>query len=284
MVIQRDKDLLNIRKEKVNFDIILQWPKLVEYTNLSEYESKIYLCLLYLGGASARKISQYCDVPRTKIYDTINKLIESGFVLEVPGVPKRFLPTPPQDAFEAFLNISKKKALDFNILVDFLIENYKLSINENKLFEKKVWFTDDNDEIRKRINELMKKTKRDFTIFTNSDGLELIFHLSNKFLDDLQERGIEVKLYSPLEPKSNPLARELSYMFEVKKVCWDCPILFIESDKTKFFIIKIVKQNHEVKFDYAVFSDDTHLLSLIHILLFNQAQNKNIKTSILEGQ
>jgi len=49
-------------------DIRSIWPKIVEYTGFSEYESKVYLSLLSLGNAGARKLSLHCDVPRTKVY------------------------------------------------------------------------------------------------------------------------------------------------------------------------------------------------------------------------
>lgn len=57
-------------------DILSLWPKIVEYIGLSEYESKVYLSLINLGTAGARKLSINCDVPRTKVYGTLKKLIE----------------------------------------------------------------------------------------------------------------------------------------------------------------------------------------------------------------
>lgn len=65
-------------------DIRSIWPKIVEYTGLSEYESKVYLSLLSLGNAGARKLSLHCDVPRTKVYGTLKKLIDYGLVVEIP--------------------------------------------------------------------------------------------------------------------------------------------------------------------------------------------------------
>jgi hypothetical protein len=54
-------------------DLISMWPKIVEYIGLSEYESKVYLSLISLGTAGARKLSLNCDVPRTKVYGTLKK-------------------------------------------------------------------------------------------------------------------------------------------------------------------------------------------------------------------
>lgn len=107
MAEQRDHELLRRHREaSKSLDVISLWPRLVEYTGLSEYEAKVYLCLVGLGHSSARKVSRFCDVTRTKIYDTLKKLIDAGLVIEIPGSPKRFVSIAPEDALSAFLNHS----------------------------------------------------------------------------------------------------------------------------------------------------------------------------------
>ena len=58
------------RDDEYLSDILTIWPKIVEYAGLSEYEAKVYLSLLGLGNAGARKLSLHCHVPRTKVYGT----------------------------------------------------------------------------------------------------------------------------------------------------------------------------------------------------------------------
>ena len=41
-------------------DLQINWPKIVEYTGLSEYEAKVYLSLIGLGSSRARKLSINC--------------------------------------------------------------------------------------------------------------------------------------------------------------------------------------------------------------------------------
>jgi len=62
-------------------EILSIWPKIVEYTGLSEYEAKVYLSLVGLGNSGARKLSLFCDVPRTKVYGTLKRLIDYGLVV-----------------------------------------------------------------------------------------------------------------------------------------------------------------------------------------------------------
>ena len=59
-------------------DLLATWPKIVDYTGLSQYESKVYLSLLILGASGARKLSLHCRVPRTKVYGTLRKLMDIG--------------------------------------------------------------------------------------------------------------------------------------------------------------------------------------------------------------
>ena len=64
--------------------LVSLWQKLCEYTDLSEYEAKVYASLTEEGHSTARRLSMLCGVPRTKMYDTLRRLIERELVTEVP--------------------------------------------------------------------------------------------------------------------------------------------------------------------------------------------------------
>ncbi|RLI44360.1 hypothetical protein DRO64_04115 [Candidatus Bathyarchaeota archaeon] len=44
------------------------WRRLSEYLGLSEYEAILYVPLIEIGQATARKLSVFSGVPRTKVY------------------------------------------------------------------------------------------------------------------------------------------------------------------------------------------------------------------------
>jgi len=75
----------------------------------------------------------------------------------------------------------------------------------------------------------------------------------------------------------NPLARELSYIYLVKKVEVDTPILFINSDNKRFILAKLASRGSEKPFESSIFADDTELLSLICLLLVNGHQDMLLK-------
>ena len=250
-------------------DILSLWPKIVEYIGLSEYESKVYLSLINLGTAGARKLSLNCDVPRTKVYGTLKKLIEYGLVVEIPGAPKQFSPSKPIESFSAILNITREKAEDFNTIINRLDTIHKEHSEESGPQKKIIWYLDPAEDIRGKCSEIIRQSEQELNIITTEDGLEILFNSYHRLLDEMQESGVEIKLHSPLDPKVNPLARELSYIFQIQKVNVKTPILFINSDNKRFLLARLAARGSEQPFLSAMFTEDTELLELIHLLLLN---------------
>jgi sugar-specific transcriptional regulator TrmB len=269
-----DKAPRQTREENPDYNDLLKiWPKIVEYIGLSEYESKVYLSLIDLGTVSARKLSLNCDVPRTKVYGTLKKLIDYGLVVEMPGHPKQFAPANPGESFNTILTITKEKATDFDQIIRQLDEIHEKRKEKMGPHQKIVWFLDKDHNIKGKCNEIIRQSEEELKILTTEDGLEILFNAAHRLLDEMQESGVEIKLYSPLDPKVNPLARELSYIYQVKQVEVDTPILFINSDNKRFMLAKLTPRGSEKPIESAMFTEDVELLELVHLLLVDGQKN-----------
>lgn len=258
-------------------DLLQIWPKIVEYIGLSEYESKVYLSLINLGTAGARKLSLNCDVPRTKVYGTLKKLIDYGLVVEIPGHPKQFAPSNPGESFNTILNITKEKATDFDNIIKKLDEVHEKRKEILGPEKKLIWFLNKEHNIKGKCNEIIRQSEEELNILTTEDGLEILFNAAHRLLDEMLESGVEIKLYSPLDPKVNPLARELSYIYQVKQVEMETPILFINSDNKRFILAKLAPRGAEKPIESAMFTEDKDLLDLVHLLLVD-GQKQLLKT------
>lgn len=250
-------------------DILTIWPKLVEYVGLSEYEAKVYLGLIGLGSSGARKLSFNCNVPRTKVYGTLKKLVNYDLVVEIPGIPKAFAPISPDVAFRTILDMAKSKAHDFSSIIDMLKEAHESTKRKSSPQKKVLWHLNEDDDIMSKCHEIISRSERKVVILTNAHGPSILFNYDPKLLDQLNEQGVDVKLYSPLDPKTNPLARELSYVFTVKKADIATPILFIDSDHRRFLLARMSEPFKEKPIKSAVFSDDPDILSLLSLLLID---------------
>jgi HTH-type transcriptional regulator, sugar sensing transcriptional regulator len=78
-------------------------------TGLTEYEAKVYNAMLQRDLLSASDITKIGGVPRGRVYDIINQLIEKGFCVTVPGVVKKFSAVDPETAIKNLIEHQKKQ-------------------------------------------------------------------------------------------------------------------------------------------------------------------------------
>jgi len=242
---------------------------MVEYTGLTEYEAKVYLSLLGLGCSGARRLSVACNVPRTKIYGTLKRMITCGLVKEVPGMPKHFTPVSPEDAFSSTLKMTLHRAQDFSEILGSLAETHENVEKGASPQEKVLWHIDDEDDIITKSHEIIAQSQEVLEVLTDGDGLALLFRSSPNLLDRVKGRGVDVRIYSSLNPRTNPLARELSYVFEVRMVDLTTPLLFIDSDRRRFLLAKVANNDNQESLESAIFSDDVSILDLLSLLTGN---------------
>ncbi len=248
-------------------DLLATWPKIVDYTGLSEYESKVYLSLLVLGSSGARKLSLHCRVPRTKVYGTLRKLKDNGLVVEIPGSPRVFTPSNPAEAFEALLDDSRRRAMDFDAVLQALTRTHEKKRDEAHPRKKIVWYIEEEGETKRKCLEMIGRSQRSLTILTNEDGLGLLFNSAHRLLDNNNDRGLRVTLYSPLDPKTSSLARELSYVVQINKVDFTAPVVFINSDDEQFLLARIASKEGTCFFEDSIFSGEEELLALLSMTL-----------------
>jgi hypothetical protein len=64
----------------------------------------------------------------------------------------------------------------------------------------------------------------------------------------------------------------------VRKVEVSTPILFIDSDHRRFVLAKLDEQDMTAAIEFAVFSDDPTILSLMSLLMVDMKRKKPMKT------
>ena len=245
-------------------EIFSIWPKFKEYTGLSEYESKIYLCLLSMGSGTAKKLSLFGEVPRTKVYVTLKNLIEKGLVVEMSGRPAQFVPSSPS-VFVPLMQSFMTKIKDLKFIMKILNDAHEKGKGQVQESQKSVWYINNFDDIVLKCLDLLKRSREEIVILTNGDGLSILFNLAHSILDNIKENGIEVRFYSPLDPSKDFLARELSYFFVVKKIDYIGNILFIEMDHKEYLLANI--ENKSKTFVEAIYSNDPILTDMLHKVL-----------------
>lgn len=83
---------------------------LLERLGLTEYEAKTLNTLFKLKEAQAPVISRTAQVPKTRVYDVLEKLIQKDLLIEIKGRPKRYRAIEAQKAID-ILMLTKKSQL-----------------------------------------------------------------------------------------------------------------------------------------------------------------------------
>lgn len=69
----------------------------IQKLGFSQYESKAYLSLIQHSPVTGYELSKRSGVPRSMIYEVINKLIDRGAVYTIPSEPIRYTPVPARE-------------------------------------------------------------------------------------------------------------------------------------------------------------------------------------------
>ena len=219
--------------------LLEMWKKLREYTQLSEYEARVYVALVKEGPSTASELSKVSRVPRTKIYQTLRKLVEKGLVAEMPSEPKMFTATPPSAAFGPHIKSFEERARDFYSMVNFLEDAYKKTATTTKTKRDDLWVIKGKPNIMKAIKDLFLRAKRTAYILTTENGLIQLFKECNKTLDRLVENRVDLHISTSVGFRNQGIVRELRHICNVHEVDRDevpPSTLFISVDQKETLV------------------------------------------------
>ena len=245
------------------------WQRLCEYLGLSEYEAKIYVSLIEAGQAKARTLSVLSGVPRTKVYSVLRKLIDMGLVIEIPGEPRRFSPTPPRIALRSYLQSYQDTVQSLSSLISTLEDTFRKAKNKENLRRSSIWTISGREETLRKIQEMLAKANRFVHIVTNENGLILLYKSFNKMFDELVERSVEIKITTTNGSNNKHLIRELRYMCKVEETDFRLPLIVLCIDDDQLLISHLQPDSYFLKSekDRAIFSNDPVLRKLVWSLI-----------------
>lgn len=184
--------------------------KSLQTLGFTKNDSKVLLTLCKYKILSPADIAKYSSVDRARVYDSLNRLIEKGFIQKEPikrGANYQVIPI--EKIFKVIRDEYKKK-IEKTLILEKSIS--KLEINKEEL-EPRVWSINSREKIRKKIKELIISAKeRIFFIITP----DLLMHELGGFdwvLKELWNRKFSANLQVVLALKYNEILKE-----EIKKL------------------------------------------------------------------
>jgi len=93
---------------------------------LTEYESRGYLAMLEKQSSTASDLAKLSGIPRTRIYDILEKLAQSGMCIELLGKEKKYQAVAPDIALQRLLEHQKAEF----VIKEKLVGNLSSSLKE----------------------------------------------------------------------------------------------------------------------------------------------------------
>jgi HTH-type transcriptional regulator, sugar sensing transcriptional regulator len=156
---------------------------------LTYYGARVYATLVILGPSDATKLSAESEVPRSKIYDVLRRLVSEKWVTVEHTRPIMYTAKYPKDILE------ERKA-SFNSEVDET--SNELSMLYDKLMDKenpKVWLIRGMDNITIKMLDMIGRAKKSIMLLGTLYSEREIEQIK-KDLASAKKKGINVRVIS----------------------------------------------------------------------------------------
>ncbi|MFQ6050973.1 MAG: TrmB family transcriptional regulator [Candidatus Hydrothermarchaeota archaeon] len=207
---------------------------------LNRYEVKTYLAILKSSEISAPSISNISGVPFSRIYDTLSSLERIGLVECKLQRPKLYRASDPSIAIENLLkNLEKKqkKELEYKSriakkILPSLVEIY----NEKSEADETIWTIRGNENVMKKIDEIVPKTREILRIA----GKKPFFMLEcGEVVEKAALKGVKIKAIGEFNPECIELLnrihakyKEFQFMYQYLLIGDEKFVLIVVHDQS----------------------------------------------------
>jgi len=158
---------------------------LLQRLGLTEYAARCYVALLKLGSGTAREVSETTSVPRSRVYDAIERLTERGLVDTSHASPKVFRPASRETVARTF-------RVEYEEAVNDLTEQLAAVEPTERQYEQSgVWTVTGQGAVTERVLEFVAEADEEVVYMGVEDLLtdEVIAALAAA-----ETRGVEIYL------------------------------------------------------------------------------------------
>ncbi len=132
----------------------------------SEYEAKVYRALLAEYPASGYQVSKSSGVPRSMVYEVLNRLKKRGAVLEaIEGRVTLFSPLPPSSLLD-------KHEDDLQRLIDGLRPGLEELYQSKR--DERTWAIYGRDSVMVYAAQMIRQAQREVYLVVNDENLEAL--------------------------------------------------------------------------------------------------------------
>lgn len=210
---------------------------LLEQLGLSDYEARVYHCLLQGKLLSATELAKATEIRQTKIYSVIQKLEKKHFCVRVPGNEKIYKANSPINPINKQIGIMQKQIEQMDNAAEILNQFYT-DHNKNTTLVDYIEVVKDRDMILLRGEQLENQAKKQIRcllkspFIVSSEGLieeELHFTEGVQYINIYDEQELQYPMIVSV------IRRFQAHGVEVR-TCKGIPVKFVIFDNKTVLI------------------------------------------------
>ena len=211
---------------------------LLEKLGLTEYEAKTLNTLFTLRESQAPTISRTAQVPKTRVYDVLEKLIAKDLIIEIKGRPKLYRAVDTEKAIDLLVLTKKSQLNELEAEATELKENLIVLDDKEEYGEKVMKVKDKQDFERILGQELLKAGKTISGLTEITDEHDII----HDALAKAKSKNVTIKLLNSFPSK------KLKETAEVKQFNHGLNAFIIDNKKVVLAISDFKKNKPEYHF------------------------------------
>jgi HTH-type transcriptional regulator, sugar sensing transcriptional regulator len=136
---------------------------------LTAYESKAYLALIRRDYSTAVDVARVAGLPRQRVYDVMESLVEKGLASSHPGRPVKYTPAAPNQAIERLVGDRRQALADLEEAAIAAVEQLTPAFRAGQIHHDPLEFIEvlrDHRAISERFREVQQGMKREILVFT----------------------------------------------------------------------------------------------------------------------
>ncbi|HWF58320.1 MAG TPA: helix-turn-helix domain-containing protein [Candidatus Dormibacteraeota bacterium] len=136
---------------------------------LNQYEARTYVGLLRRQASTAGEMARLTGVPRQRIYDVLDGLVEKGLAAVRPGRTAQYAAVEPALALEGLVGAHRQRLAAAEASAESLLERLRPAYHEGQAHTDPLDYIEvlrDQRAIAQRFNDLLDATQREILVFT----------------------------------------------------------------------------------------------------------------------
>ncbi len=212
---------------------------------LTEYEARTLATLFTLKEADSPEVARAAQVPKTRVYDVLDGLVEKGLAVKIFSRPKKYRAMRPNEVFQKLLSDKQNELFEWGKRAEKIGTEMETTIGIDSSSEEKVLKVKSRTDFYKILAQEMDSAQSEIHGLTK---LDVHHHLLHDSLHRAAERNVTVKFVGEHPESFIETARKMGKNMHVRNGNHGLHAYVIDGKKVIMMMSDLAQERPEYHF------------------------------------